>query len=91
MVHGPRPKMCKPTPIVTSPTKNSNPNLPNCFLNRNSKTSLFNRGFEQLSSSIGRQVMTGQIRATIVTLRFVKMKYTTIMICNMLLPSKLAV
>jgi len=47
-------------PIVTSPTKTQHPKLPNIFKNLNYKTFRIRRGFEQLSSSIGRQVVAGQ-------------------------------
>ena len=50
-------KMREPTPIMTSPTKRQNPNISNFWKNMNYKNFRIFRGFEQLSYSIGWQVI----------------------------------
>jgi len=59
-------KMCEPTPIMTSPTKKTKPNLSTFWKNMNYKTSRIFKGFEQLSNSISWRVMIVQSSAKMV-------------------------
>jgi len=65
------PKQPKPTPIVTSPTKSSNPKL-SYFINRNYNACRIFIEFEQLSSSLVWRVMAEQILSKLGKSRYKK-------------------